>query len=104
MPSSPVSKQRAADIRELGEIREEEREEVRKAKLDKIYARHNDRVKAEAEQTIRLMKRRAKLEFSAAGGDPDDFESEWPEMKKALIRNRIKDSLALPQPSLVGDF
>jgi len=102
--SSPVSSQRAKDLRELGKIREEEKEAYFEERRKEIYGRHDDRVRAEAEATLRLMKRRAEQEFIKAGGDSNDFESEWPELKKALIRNRIKDSLALPQPSLVGDF
>ena len=104
MPSSPVSKQRAADLKFLTEHAESEQEAYFEERRKEIYGRRDDRVKAEAEQTIRLMKRRAEQEFIAAGGTDEEFSAEWPELKKVLIRNRIKDSLALPQASLVRGF
>lgn len=103
--ASPVSKQRADDLRFLTEHEEAEREEERKKRLAEIQGRSSERVKAEAKATLRLLKNRAEQEFVKAGGDIADFQSLWDSgLKEKLLIEHVSKFVTLPQPSLVRDF
>ena len=67
---------------------------------EELAERDQKRLEEQAERTLRVMKRRAEQEFLAAGGDPNDFESAWPELRDELLKDAVRRKVAQTLPAL----
>jgi len=67
---------------------------------EEIAEQNDERIKKQAERTLRLMKRRAEQEFIAAGGDPDDFEDAWPKLKEELLKDAVRRKVTETLPPI----
>jgi Ni/Co efflux regulator RcnB len=91
---------------------EQEEKDRMQARLDELAAESRTRREAEAKQERAEADRRARLEegaraereerekraafrdWTAQGGNPQDFEAEWPAMRTAATRRRVEESAA----------
>lgn len=88
-----VSRKHVKAIRAKAEAREAEKESARKARLDKVLDRSRKQREEIGRRKLALLKNKAEKAFVSGGGDPDDFEDEWPEIRDDLIRSNVKANL-----------
>lgn len=80
-------------LRAKQEAREAEKEAARKKRIDGILDRSRKQREAIGRRHLKLLKHKAEQEFVGAGGDPDDFEDEWPGLRDDLIRSNVTANL-----------
>jgi len=57
-------------------------------------AKNDERIKKQAERTMRILERDAKKQFVSSGGDPADFQDSWDDgLKEEVLRDAVVRTL-----------